>query len=573
VSDVTIARGEGGMRAEQELMTPERLGALPPTLLSFSRSLVRRMIGQGWTIERRVMEIDAEGRGDAVYRVTAEGRIFEFVIFSFEAADPTVRTDRIIGHKWDTMAALLEGEATPERIEATRRELPKLYSGRAVDGTLVWCRSNRSLRLFEHVVSSLATGRQPDVERLADVCYIMRNTGLDANGTFGTRSFLAYGDDHPVASPYHAQMLAAYLSREFGADLAEHLASRRAPGAARLDPSVRRFIGLGNSSGLGLVLFANNHPALLGRWLELRETCLAHARDARLAPDAPQVVRLQRLLRACIRFREQDRIEYGNFASSATVAQDLRVAAELLDEFRAEGTVGGVPTETPGAALSEALAERVHPESLEQLHGLLIDSDPAFVDEVNARHVTSEVIDVVPDATVGELRELLARDYGWCFDVDMEAEGARRYFWYKSIEAEEPRRGIRDGDVPGFDLAVDVPGEVQRLDEALAAYPASTTVGAFLALRPAHRAFVRRVHGLRDLRYHTPRMNTLGEEFVPAHIIRLLNSSIYGLDKTRDVKFSHNRWVRGVMFHGAPTASEVSSGAAQEWTYPEEPVT
>lgn len=52
--------------------------------------------------------------------------------------------------------ALFDGTADDSELAHTEREMPKLYGGRATAHTLVWCRSNRSLRLFEHVVSSLA---------------------------------------------------------------------------------------------------------------------------------------------------------------------------------------------------------------------------------------------------------------------------------------------------------------------------------------------------------------------------------------------------------------------------------
>jgi hypothetical protein len=43
---------------------------------------------------------------------------------------------------------------------------------------------------------------------LAQACYLMRNTGLDGNGTFGTPSFLALEETHPLRHPLAAQMLA-----------------------------------------------------------------------------------------------------------------------------------------------------------------------------------------------------------------------------------------------------------------------------------------------------------------------------------------------------------------------------
>lgn len=45
------------------------------------------------------------------------------------------------------------------------------------------------MRVFDQTLAALAEGRQPSIDELSQVCYLMRNTGLDCNGTFGTRSF------------------------------------------------------------------------------------------------------------------------------------------------------------------------------------------------------------------------------------------------------------------------------------------------------------------------------------------------------------------------------------------------
>lgn len=61
----------------------------------------------------------------------------------------------------------------------------------------------------------------------------------------------------------------------------------------------------------------------------------------------------------------------------------------------------------------------------------------------------------------------------------------------------------------------------------------------------------------------------MSEDFVPAHITRLLNVGIHGIDKARDFL---NRNLRGVIFHGAPTPEDLASGSADpHWFYPPEP--
>ncbi len=179
------------------------------------------------------------------------------------------------------MGALVEGDITPADFDTTGIELPKLYEGRATPGTLIWCRSNRSGRFFNAARDALVAGTQPDIATLAASCYLMRNTGLDGNGTFGTKTFLTYEADHPLRWSLAAQMLSAYMMRVFAQDLVHHLARLENPSASELDPALRRFLGVGNGSALGLMLFVNNHPRLIDQWISDREAAIAQAKAAR----------------------------------------------------------------------------------------------------------------------------------------------------------------------------------------------------------------------------------------------------------------------------------------------------
>lgn len=556
------------LRKPEELMIPEHAGALKPSRLSFSRTLITRMVRHGWSIDRRKFDLDANGRGEVIYRIQAPNRVFDFIVFSF-CPEKAELTDRIIGRQWDMMAALIDGEASEAQIAQTRIELPKLYAGRATANTLVWARSNRSARVFPYVVDCLAAGRQPELAPLAEVGYLMRNTGLDANGTFGTRSFLAYERDHPLKTPYHPQFLSAYMMREFGYDLADHLAKARAADAVRLHPAIKRYLGVGNSSGLGLVLFVNNHPRLINRWIELRESAITRAKRVQESQGSPALTRLLQLIDRYIVYKLQDRVHYQYFTASATIADDLARIRQYVQEFAERGTIAGSSTEYPWETLCSLLSTTVDRESLEVLHSLLVELYPAIADELDPGHIDTEVSDVAPAMRVSEIRSIIRRDYQWVFQFDMSRPSARHYFWYKSAEAEEPRRGVCGGEVTGVDLAVDVAGDIQRLDADLAGVPEDCTVAWFLARHPEHRAAVQRMQSLRECMYHSPHMNVLAENFIPAHLIRMIIGPIYGLEKLKDVS---ERWVRGIIFHGAPIGEDLPDAATEDWIYPPEPV-
>jgi hypothetical protein len=554
------------LRPAEAIMTPEALAAMQPNRLSAARSLVNLMVRHGWRIERLAFDIDANGEGDALYRVHAGEHVLDFVAFAFPPSEQE-RTQRIFDISWDMMGALIDGSASAETVESTRRELPLLYHGRATPDTLTWCRSNRSMRVFSHVVDELAAGRQPDTAALARVGYLMRNVGLDGNGTFGTRTFLAYGPEHPLRVPYHAQMLSAYLMREFSFDLAEHLAAQRSPEAVPLAPEIKRFLGLGNSSALGLVLWVGNHPQLIGRWIELRERALAHAWALTVRPDGERAGLLLRLLDRAIAFHTEDPTEYTMFVPSRQIAAELSTLraklAGRLAEAAAPLTVAELCAEAAGELIGEAA---------EVLHAILLELDPDFADGLVTELVVDETTRRDPAMPVGRLRELVAGGYDWVFRLDLESPRALRNVWYKSRSAEEPRCGPSDEVPPGvIDLTVDVPGMVRALDRALASARPDLPVGRFLAEHPQHRGAAERVQTLHGSLYGSPRANTRHEDFVPAHLIRLGNAALYGLDRTKDYM---RRDLRGVIFLGAPTRQDLDDPPADAvWFWPPVPRT
>lgn len=569
--EAIVAELRPSMRGAGELMRPEHLGTLAPTRLSFSRVLLRRMIREQWSIAPRIFELDEVGAGTAVYTIDTGTHLLEVVIKAVAPhADEQTKSDRIVGIRWDAAGGLLEGHADEERIEQTFTALRDIYRGRTANDTHALGRFNRSYRLFDHVVERLASGRQPEVELLTDVGYLARNTGIEANGTSGTRSYRSLEPGHPLATPYAAQMLTLYTFREFVADLAEHLAAGRAPAAARLRQDVRRYLGFGNASGLGLVLFVNDHPFLFNRWLELREAALAHALRTPPEAAASRAPRLRELLARTIRFKTEDRTTYDGFAASATLARECAEIAPLVDEYIAFGTIQGSQADRPWQALADAIGPCAR-ETRELVNSLLIELDPEFCDALTPLLSADEDLSLDPLMSCGELRDVIHREYAWAFRYDFSQPDARRYFWYKSIEAEEPRRGLRGGEVPGYDLAVDVPGDVQALEEALAATQPDGSVGALVQARPELRFAAERVQSLTGLPYHSPRMNMLSDDLRPADVIKFVKGATYGSDKCKDVERSLGRWVRGIFFHGAPTASELSAGVDDDWIFPSEP--
>ena len=557
------------LRSATLMMRPERLAALQPSRISATRRFIKQLIEERWSFNKISFDIKADGAGEALYQIEAPGNwIFSVPILSFKPTQKG-RTLRIIGAAWDMMGAMVEGRISEADFETFRQEAPKLYHGRATPDTLTWFRANRSTRFFDDSVAALAAGSQPDAEKLWNAGYAMRNSGVNGNGTFGTRTFRTLESDHPLRGSLVAEMLSAYMMRVFSIDLMNHLACE-AGGitAVQLNPAMSRYLGVGNASAMGLMHFTSNWPKLINRWMLLREKCIERAKMLDLNAEPKLLDRLITLTERLIIYRDEDKTPYIRYPSGPKLATELCCVHKDLCSLRSHLEVGVLEDPAPLIGFCASIEERFHPHTTETLLSLLIDLVPDYADQQIRTLTINEEVVGVPEMGAGELQELIRVEYAWVFKMNLDAPEAQHFIWYKSRNAEEPRRGPRTDIDEKHELVLDVPRQVVELDAALVAAPSGQSVSRFLIENPDLRKIVTRVQSLNGLPYHTPHADIMHRDFVPTHITKLLNSGLHGLDKT--VEVGHH--LCGVLFQGAPLPDEIASGTANtDWTNPARP--
>lgn len=544
--------------------SPGELGSARQTRHSFSRALTRYLNAEGGKVTRRVWDIDALGRGLAVYRVEVGGAVIEAVIFS-QVIDEAVRTDRVIAEDWDVTCALVDGEATSSVIEQLSSHVTKQEDGRAESHSLVWGRANRSERFFNYIVDQLAAGEQPDPDLVSDAAYILRSTAFYGNGKWGLRDFDGISTEHPLSMPYRAQMLCAWLLREFSADLVEHCAQGKNAAAVPLDAAWRRYLGLGNATGLGMVPYVIRHPQVMDAWVALRELPLAAAMQQTWAPTSPQWLRVISLLqRACSYFSGKKSFTTDPYPSGPELAQQLSRAIEWAEEYARDGQMAGAPTSVPGAAL-HTLAEQTSIELRQIVDSILIEVDVALDEELELLLRCVDRTQLQPDMSVEDLKQLIESHYRWVTDFDFSRASETGKFWFYSQNNQEPRRGKR-GEDPGLvtEHPVGVARDVSALMIDLAGVDGSMSVGEFLVSHHEHWGIVERIQSVAALPYAEARINPLSDDFLPLDLQRF-QLALYGMENFNP---QSTDWLRVTLFEGAPTVADLHAGNnVDDWLF------
>lgn len=557
------------LRTEDEVTRPAALRAAKATRLSFARSLVARMIRERWQIDLASIDVDADGAGRATYEIEANGVRMHLGVASFAPAR-FERAGRIADDAFDFLGVLLDGPLDRPRVERELDELStNLWTGRTNNRAYGWTAANRSNRFFDHTVERLSEGLQPDIDVLASGGgYIIRNAGWHGNGRFGSRTWLSYRAGHPFSYPYHIDMFPLYLFRTVGFDFAEAAARRRDPArAVPLDAQLKRILGIGNSSGVGMVAALVRWPAWMSAYHVPREVALAYALSRPAPIEHAAVARLTELLeRAAAYYAEQPDCPVPQITRPEELAAGLRELAGVGATFDGR-RVAGVDEPRPWAALARLAARHGSLELREQLNAILVELHPAMSDAAAGLFPEAMKIRraIQPAMSIGRLRELVATRYDWALAIDQSAPGARTWFWYRSEDHGENRRGERDID-PGVEneTFVDVVGAIHALWRALADVPDERSVGRFLVSSPQHSHIVSRVQLAAAVPYSEIRGNIIDRDFLPMDGIRFL-LSMMGLECSHP----HNtRWVRGVFLQGAPTPEDIRAGRGEDWIFP-----
>lgn len=555
-------------RPAEQVMQLDRLGSLHASRLSFMRTLLRRVMNEQWQIAPSVFDLDADGYGSVVYRIEATHGVYSFVIFSNYLA-PNDRNDRVIAEQWDLTMTLCEGEVSEEYLGVLRENVPKQEAGRMDSKALVLSRANRSARNFDYVVDCLANGKQPDVDKLIRVGYLYRTTAVYGSGKFGLADWqkvLACLPD--FAAPFAAEMFTCYMLREFSVVQAQHIAKARAPLAAvDLDDALRRYLGIGNSTGLGMAPYLIHHPLLISRWIDARETALAKI----FAIPNAVAEKLNQLI-ALVKQSEQHFTEVfvddeWQASKNKALALDLKTLLKLLSEQASQFN--------NWSELFELINDQLGLDAQELFCSLLFELYPEIVDPLADDMTVLEDYRLDSSMPVRRAIGLIEQHYQWALSTDFDQTDERYLFWYRSEEKSEPRLGVRgEDDGEELQMPLGIALTVQQAHQALVGWcdslPPSDNepvLAEFLLAKPELRSVLRRVLTMGSHRYGDIHANVLHKDLMPIHLLRC-KLAFFGVSKFDP---RSRLWLRNTMYQGAPLLKEIGKPYADDWYFPVAP--
>jgi len=546
------------LRPPSQVMDLERLGALHQSRLSFMRTLVRRIFRERWQIEAAVFNLDSQGYGTVVYEVQAPNGLYSFVLFS----DPLLaeeRNDRVIATKWDLTMALVEGQVDEDYIEKLRENVPKQEAGRVDSRVFVLSRANRSARNFDYVVEKLAAGQQPDVKKIAEVGYLYRTTAVYGSGKLGMADWEKVQQKHQdFARPFAGEMFVCLMLRNFSLLQVEHIARHRSPEKFKpMQHDIKRYFGIGNSTGLGMAPYLVNHPLLINQWIEMRELALARIRTLGGIHAGTRQLLTELIERSAQHTRETITEDPWQTANNTAVIEDM---ANLKNKVAI-----GFDNWNSLIAYSE---QHCSLQGQEMLVSIMLEIYPELVDELEDFHCADECLDLDPLMPTQQLKAVIESRYKWALETDFEAEGARQTYWYRSEEKMEPRLGIV-ADIEGKkkQMALGVGYAVYKcyklLEQYIIANPEHTTA-RFMVAHPKLRGIVRRIQSMNRCIYGDIQANLLDRDVLPMHLLRC-KLAFFGVSKFDP---RSRLWVRNTMFQGAPLLEDIGKPFSDDWFMP-----
>jgi hypothetical protein len=545
------------LRDPNIIMKLSRLGSFHQSRLSFLRSFLDEF--KDWEYKNDLFDLDENGFGTAIYSFKKNERVYSLICFANKISDEE-RSDRVIATKWDAAFTLHDGIPSKRDIERLKNEVPKQEVGRLSYKELTLSRANKSVRVFNHVVESLSNGQQPDLDLLSKVGYLYRTTAVYGSGKFGLADRFRIKNREEINGPFRLEMMLVYLVRQFTFDQVNHVAKFKNPKTAvKLDSSICKNLGIGNSTGLGMAPFIVNHPTLLNNWIMSREIALKEIREIKQASKNEIEIfnnSLKNSIKNITSWNTDSEYQRKKINSLLNSIQKFLIFIDK--EFNFE-------IEYPFNEIYLWLEKNGCEECIEYVVSMMLEPFDRIVKPLISKMSSDEdqYFTIPTYRTVEDLRNIIEKRYPDILKINFEKQENQKNFWFISKNKEEPRYADRfEENGSELEQPLAIARDIKKLYEVLLVSKNSLTIDKFLIENSDLRHVVRRAFIIEKFPYSEIQDNTIGEEVIPIDMLRL-KLSFFGA-----LKFDprSDKWLRICMFQGAPLPIDLKN-FDQQWIY------
>ena len=545
------------LRHPEDVMKLSRLGSFHQSKLSFLRSFIREF--KNWEFNRDIFDLDKDGYGVVVYSVRKNKRIYSLICFS-QHINPEERSDRVIATKWDAAFVLHDGVPTKNDIERLKENVPKQEIGRMSNKELALSRANKSVRIFDHVVNSLSSGKQPDVNLLNKVGYLYRTTAVYGSGKFGLADRFRIKDRKEICGPFRLEMMLVYLVRQFTFDQINHISKMKNPNEfVSLDKKIAKNLGIGNSTGLGMAPFIVNHPTLLHQWIYNREKALKEIRSIKdvskkeiehfkfCLEKSKKIIDTwytdSKYQNKKIKSLKNDLIKFNEYFSSLKFISKKYLWNEIflwVDKYLDE-------------------------ECSEYLISMMMEPYDNIIEPLvkNMSSDEEKYFNIPSSRKLIELKKIIETKYKSILNINFNDKKSNTFFWFISKNKEEPRIANRFEEYgSNLEQPLAIARDIKKVYEKISNENLSKTVADFLVDNDELRHVIRRIFISEKFQYSEIQDNTISETLIPIDMLRL-KLSFFGAQKFDP---RSNKWLRICMYQGAPLVNEIKN-SDDTWIY------
>ena len=544
------------VRENDNYMKLSRMGSRYPSRLSFSRSMLRRLINDNWEIHKSKFDLDKDGYGTVVYEIIINKQTYSLVCFS-AFLDDKDRSDRVIASKWDTAYTLHVGKLSDQDLNRLKKTIPLQESGRNSPDELILSRANKSVRLFQYVVDCLSNGNQPDIYEINKVGYLLRTTAVYGSGKFGLSDFTNTKNTTVFNQPFRAEMLSVYLIREFSIELVEHVARQINPKkAVKLDRKIKQHLGIGNSTGLGMAPFIIKHPKLINKWMKQYTKTLEEISQIEL--DSIIFEKYKKLLNKALNYLEEvNTSDEFQINKNKLTTEDLKKYIFYINDL-------DLSQKFKWLDILDYCDSNFNNDTKEIARVQLIELYPQISEELAEDMADEEIMEIDGNQSIGDLKQIINDKYSWIKDIDFNNKDSNYLFWYVSAAKLEPRLGERYNE-QGSELEqnLGIAKMVSDLFKQIKNVDENQLICEFLLTHPEYRGIVKRIQSLKNYPYSEVQDNVLDKKTIPIDMLRF-KLSFFGANRY-DPK--SDRWLRVSFFSGAPYLSDLNNKNVDEWGF------